>query len=154
MKSGGGTKGFDMTHKYFKHKLIEPVLKKTLKKLAPELRELLMLQLLDKKPSHGYEIIRFFKEDAPVNLEAGANRIYPSLEKLRKSGLLDLEVDKRVSDKKPRKVYSLTEGGHRHLLEEIKELKAALHSIQEYLQDLERDIVGRENAERSPKHSK
>lgn len=140
-----------MAHKFIKRKLVEPVLKKVLKKLAPELRELVMLQLLHKKPSHGYEIIKYFKEDAPADLEANANRIYPSLERLRESGLLDLDIDKSISNKKPRKVYSLTKDGHRHLLEEIRELKTALISIQEYVQTIEQDLIDRKSTEKSPR---
>lgn len=131
-----------MSHKYFKKskKIIKPLLKGTFKKLAPEMRELLIMHRLFKKPSHGYDVIKYFKEDAPADLETKANRVYPSLDKMKKKGYLKQEVDKSKSKKNPRKVYSLTHEGQKHILQEINELKAALDSMQDYLGEIEKDV--------------
>lgn len=93
-----------------------------------------------KKPSHGYEIIKHFEKEAPPSVETKANRVYPSLEKMKKSGYLKQSVDKSLSAKKPRKIYSLTNDGHKHLIKEINDLRETLDYIEEYVKLLEKQI--------------
>ncbi len=125
------------------HKLLKKpkkILKKSLKKFAPQLRELHMLHHLHKNPSHGYELIRYFQEDVPADLETKANRIYPSLEKMKKKGYLKLSIDETTSTKKPRKIYSLTEEGRKHLIKEIDELRSSLDTLKEYVESIEKEV--------------
>lgn len=115
-------------------------LKKLAKRLAPELRELLILWFISKKPSHGYEIIKRFDELDASELKTKANRIYPGLEELKKKGFLNAFVDTARSEKKPRKVYSLTPEGKEHLLKEIDELKGTLNSFQKYIDSIDKEV--------------
>ena len=115
-------------------------LKKLSKRLAPELRELLILWFISKKPSHGYEIIKRFDELDASELKTKANRIYPGLEELKKKGFLNAFLDTARSQRNPRKVYSLTPEGKEHLLKEIEELRGTLDSLHEYLDSIDKEV--------------
>ncbi|HEX21114.1 MAG TPA: PadR family transcriptional regulator [Actinobacteria bacterium] len=114
--------------------------KKLAKRYAPELRDLLMLWFVSKKPAHGYELIKRFDSLGQEALKAKANRIYPGLEKMKEKGYVKSELDTTQSQKKPRKVYTLTPEGKEHLLNEIDELRASLDSLKLYLDEIDADI--------------
>lgn len=115
-------------------------LKRLVKRYAPELRDLLMLWFVSRKPTHGYEIIKQFDEMDAESLKAKANRVYPGLEKMKKKGYVDIFLDTSVSVKKPRKIYKLTPEGKKHLLKEIDELRASLDAVRNYLDAIDADI--------------
>jgi len=114
--------------------------KKLAKRYAPELRDLLMLWFVGKNPAHGYELIKRFDQLGQDALKAKANRVYPGLEKMKKKGYVKVELDSSQSQKKPRKVYTLTPAGREHLLSEIDELRAGLDSLKTYLDEIDADI--------------
>lgn len=126
-----------MSHPFKKGKKF---FKKLTKRFAPELRDLLILWFISKKPTHGYELIKRFGELESENLKAKANRVYPGLEKMKKKGYVEAFLDTSLSLKKPRKVYSLTPEGKRHLLKEIDDLRASLDSVKKYLDAIDEDI--------------
>ncbi|MHB8357717.1 MAG: PadR family transcriptional regulator [Vulcanimicrobiaceae bacterium] len=71
---------------------------------------LAILHLLSDGPRHGYGIMRFFRGNRPaIGSPPGTGTIYPTLEQLRKDGLIEYTVEGR------RKVYSLTDAGRRSL---------------------------------------
>lgn len=127
-----------MSHHHFK--VGKKFFKKISRRFAPELRDLLILWFVGKKPSHGYELIKRFDELDSAALKTKANRVYPELEKMKKKGYIDAFLDTSASVRKPRKVYSLTPEGRDHLLKEIEELRANLASIKEYLDEIDEDI--------------
>ena len=129
-----------MSHHYRHIKKGKKYFKKIVKRYAPELRDLLMLWFVGKKPSHGYELIKRFDSLDQEALKAKANRIYPGLEKMKKKGYVKVELDSSQSQKKPRKVYTLTPEGREHLLSEIDELRAGLDFLKNYLDEIDADI--------------
>ena len=110
------------------------------KRYAPELRDLLMLWFVSKKPTHGYELIKRFDELDSEVLKTKANRVYPGLEKMKDKGFVEAFLDTSISAKKPRKIYTLTPKGREHLLTEIDELRSGLDSVKKYLDAIDQDI--------------
>jgi len=76
-------------------------------KLMKGLLDLVVLQFLNTKPMHGYQIITRIRKSFGVYF--GPSTIYPLLNKLEKKGYVKSEWD--MSNERPRKVYTLTTGG-------------------------------------------
>jgi DNA-binding PadR family transcriptional regulator len=81
-------------------------------KLAKGLLDLIILQLLEDQPMHGYQIITEIRKTFGVYF--GPSTIYPLLGKLEKNGFLESKWD--MYAERPRKIYRLTAEG-RNLLE-------------------------------------
>ena len=76
-------------------------------KLTRGLLDLIILQLLDHNPMHGYQIITKIRKTFGVYL--GASTIYPLLKRMEKEGYVKSEWSKNSN--RPRKMYSLTGNG-------------------------------------------
>jgi len=76
-------------------------------KLMKGLLNLIVLQLLNTKPMHGYQIITRIRKSFGVYF--GPSTIYPLLNTLEKKGHVKSEWD--MSNERPRKVYTLTTEG-------------------------------------------
>ena len=76
-------------------------------KLMKGLLDLIVLQLLNTKPVHGYQIITRIRKSFGVYF--GPSTIYPLLNTLEKKGYVKSEWD--MSNERPRKVYTLTTEG-------------------------------------------
>lgn len=77
-------------------------------KLTKGLLDLIILQFLNSKPVHGYEIITKIRKNFGVYF--GPSTIYPLLTTLEKKKLIQSKWD--MSSERPRKVYELTNEGH------------------------------------------
>lgn len=82
----------------------------------PQLRrgvlELCVLQILQKQPSYGYEIVTTLSEFGP--LAAGENTLYPLLRRLKSEKLLEtFEVESPSGP--PRKYFRITPRGRQRL---------------------------------------
>jgi len=77
-------------------------------KLMKGLLDLIVLQLLNTKPMHGYQIITRIRKSFGVYF--GPSTIYPLLNTLEKKGYVKSEWD--MSNERPRKVYTLTTEGN------------------------------------------
>ena len=73
-------------------------------KLMKGLLDLIVLQLLNKTPMHGYQIITEIRRS--FNVYFGPSTIYPLLHTLQKKGYVKSEWN--MSGERPRKVYMLT----------------------------------------------
>ena len=75
-----------------------------------------VLALLAKEPSHGYEL-RARLRDAlgPVGEAMNAGQIYVTLGRLEKAGLVTCEREPGLPDRPDRKVYSLTPAGQQRV---------------------------------------
>ncbi len=73
-----------------------------------ELR-LALLALLDEQPDHGYELMHRLEARFDGAYQASAGAIYPTLQQLEDERLV------RVEASDGRKVYHITEGGHREV---------------------------------------
>jgi len=76
-------------------------------KLMKGLLDLIVLQFLNTKPMHGYQIITRIRKSFGVYF--GPSTIYPLLNTLEKKGYVKSEWD--MSNERPRKVYTLTTEG-------------------------------------------
>lgn len=71
-----------------------------------------ILQLLDEKPRHGYDIIKELEERAGGAYAPSAGVVYPTLQLLEDLGYASVSTEEGG-----KKVYSITEEGRRHLAE-------------------------------------
>jgi PadR family transcriptional regulator PadR len=76
-------------------------------KITKGLLDLIMLQILNNKPMHGYQIITSIRKNFGVYF--GPSTIYPMLSTLEKKGQVKSEWD--MTHERPRKVYTLTSEG-------------------------------------------
>jgi PadR family transcriptional regulator PadR len=94
-------------------------------KLAKGLLDLIILELLEKRPMHGYAIITTIHKQYGVNF--GPSTIYPLLNILEKKNCLKGEWE--ATTDKPRKTYSLTNDGKKTLDFATGQLKAICRSM-------------------------
>lgn len=71
-----------------------------------------ILQLLDEKPRHGYDVIKELEERASGAYAPSAGTVYPTLQLLE-----DLGYASVATEEGGKKIYSITEEGRRHLAE-------------------------------------
>ena len=76
-------------------------------KLAKGLLDLIILQMLNNQPMHGYEVIIKIRKSFGVYF--GPSTIYPLLTSLEKKSYIVSQWD--MSKQRPRKVYKLTSDG-------------------------------------------
>jgi PadR family transcriptional regulator PadR len=76
-------------------------------KLTKGLLDLIILQLLDTHPMHGYELISTIRKSYGVTF--GASTIYPLLSTMEKKRYIKCEWN--MNGERPRKVYALTNDG-------------------------------------------
>jgi DNA-binding PadR family transcriptional regulator len=85
--------------------------KKIQTKLTKGLLDLIILQLLENHPMHGYEIIASIRKNFGIHF--GPSTIYPLLGMIEKKNYIKGQWNTRTD--RPRKVYSLTDDGKRML---------------------------------------
>jgi len=76
-------------------------------KLMKGLLDLVILQFLNSKPMHGYQIISSIRKNFGVYF--GPSTIYPLLNSLEEKGYIKSQWD--LNNERPRKVYELTTEG-------------------------------------------
>ena len=76
-------------------------------KLTKGLLDLIVLQLLDSQPMHGYQIITKIRKSFGVYF--GPSTVYPLLNSLERKG--QVESKWNMQSERPRKVYELTNQG-------------------------------------------
>ena len=95
--------------------------KNEIKKLSKELigasSAPIILSILTKKESYGYEIIQDIKEISDGKIEFGEGTLYPVLHKLEKKGLIQSSWKVADSGRK-RKYYKVSSEGKKELLTE------------------------------------
>jgi len=75
-----------------------------------------VLALLAKEPSHGYQLRARLKEAlGPVGEAMNAGQIYVTLGRLEKAGLVACELEPGLPDRPDRKVYTLTPAGQQRV---------------------------------------
>ncbi|MBB5867506.1 DNA-binding PadR family transcriptional regulator [Allocatelliglobosispora scoriae] len=82
-----------------------------------------VLALLAKEPSHGYELKARLREALGTLGDAmNAGQIYVTLTRLEKAGLVDWVQSDGLADRPDRKVYALTAEGHQRVAAWIAEV--------------------------------
>jgi PadR family transcriptional regulator, regulatory protein PadR len=76
-------------------------------KLAKSLLDMIILQILDQQPMHGYQVITKIRKGFGVYF--GPSSVYPLLGALEKKGYLKSTWN--MDSERPRKVYQLTKDG-------------------------------------------
>jgi DNA-binding PadR family transcriptional regulator len=84
-----------------------PIEKNIQAKLTKGLLDLIILQLLDNHPMHGYQIITTIRKNFGVLL--GASTVYPLLNTMEKKSYITSEWN--MNSDRPRKTYKLTNNG-------------------------------------------
>jgi DNA-binding PadR family transcriptional regulator len=82
-----------------------------------------VLALLAKEPSHGYELRARLREAlGPVGETMNAGQIYVTLSRLEKGGFISCEREPGLPDRPDRKVYALTPAGQQRVAEWLTEV--------------------------------
>lgn len=79
--------------------------------------EAMILAILDRQPSHGFDVVKRLEARGEGALQMREGTIYPVLYRMEASGLIKAQWDDSEEDRKGprRKVYSLTRKGQRQL---------------------------------------
>lgn len=94
------------------------------RKLGAEGLQLLLLQLLTEKPSHGYELIKALDERSSGYYVPSPGMVYPALTYLEELGYA------RVEAEGAKKLYHPTEEGRRHLEQNREHVAAILEQLE------------------------
>ena len=97
----------------------------TSRKFSSDNLQLMLLALLQRKPAHGYELIKEFEERSQGFYVPSPGMIYPALTFLEEIGLTQVEMDGS------RKRYLLTAEGSEHLQGKQAEVDEMLDDLQE-----------------------
>jgi PadR family transcriptional regulator, regulatory protein PadR len=92
--------------------------------------ELLILQLLERRPMHGYDLVQSIRTSSGERLEFGEGCIYPLLHRLEAQGLLDSK--KEQADGRRRIVYRVTPAGRKKLAATVatwQDVVAAVNTV-------------------------
>jgi DNA-binding PadR family transcriptional regulator len=90
--------------------------------------EIVLLSNLRAGPVHGYELKR--RVQRPLAATVSNNSLYPILRRLEEEGAVTHETQE-ADGRPPRKVYALTDLGHRRLRADVSALPEALASDEE-----------------------
>ncbi len=93
------------------------------RKLSSADLQLVLLALLDKQPSHGYELIRALEERSSGFYVPSPGVIYPALTYLDEIGHASVEQDAN------RKLYRITDEGRKHLEANRANAEAMLEAL-------------------------
>jgi PadR family transcriptional regulator, regulatory protein PadR len=91
-----------------KLKMIKNPQKEIQTKLTKGLLDMIVLQILDQEPMHGYQLISKIHKNFGVCV--GVSTVYPLLDTLEKKGCLKSEWN--MNSERPRKIFTLTNEGH------------------------------------------
>jgi DNA-binding PadR family transcriptional regulator len=89
---------------------------------------LLALTVLEKKPRHGYGIMKDIKDLTLGLWEPPASTMYTILDDLSENDLIHI-IEEKVKDKRTRKVYGLTPKGEETLKELIKKQREMMKGM-------------------------
>lgn len=82
----------------------------------------LILRMMDKKPTYGYEVLKTIEKISGGHWEPSYGTVYGTLERLEKKGL----IEKTEKEPKDRKYFILTEKGE----EKLEEIKNCMDEMQ------------------------
>ena len=81
--------------------------------------DIAVLGFLDVEPMHGYQIRKVLTEMSGTVRGFSYGSLYPVLNRLEENGFIESPVEDPAAHtrRKAKKVYRLTDAGHRHFLE-------------------------------------
>jgi PadR family transcriptional regulator PadR len=89
--------------------------------------ELVILQLLARKPMYGYELVEAIREATDEVLTFGEGCVYPVLHRLEASG--QLSSRREVVGGRSRVVYRLTESGEQGLVQAVAQWRRVAQAV-------------------------
>lgn len=104
---------------------MNPIHKEVQKKLTKSLLDLIILQMLENHPMHGYEILITIQKSFGVY--CGASTIYPILNKMEKKK--HVKYSWNMDTDRPKKIYELTTQGKSMLDLTASSLRSICKSI-------------------------
>ena len=94
--------------------------------------ELLLLKLLDRRPMHGYQLVRAIETATSQSLGFGEGCIYPVLHRLEQQGAL---TSRRETVRgRERLVYRVTAAGRKRLLESVSSWQRIVTAVNQVLE--------------------
>lgn len=94
--------------------------------------ETMLLAILDRSPSYGYEIVRLLNEQSAGVLKLGEGTVYPVLHRLEKRKLISSFWEKTDSGR-PRKYYRPTKAGMKLLIENRQQWASLVQVMESFL---------------------
>jgi PadR family transcriptional regulator, regulatory protein PadR len=85
--------------------------------LFPGALELMILQTLSRRPTHGYALAQHIKAVSDDLLQIEEGSLYPALQRMLKTGWLKSEMGVSARNR-PVRVFKLTQEGRKHLEQE------------------------------------
>ena len=116
------------------------------RKFSSDDLQLLLLALLEDKPSHGYELIKALETRSNGFYSPSPGMVYPALTYLEELGYVTVELEGN------RKRYALDEPGRAHLLahrERVDTMLAKLNHIARKMDSVRRALAGEDPADPS-----
>lgn len=98
--------------------------------------ELLVLQLLERQPMHGYDLVQALREASGQRLDFGEGCIYPVLHRLEAQKLLASK--RELFQGRNRIIYRVTKQGHQRLAESTAIWQNVVAAVSTVLQGGER----------------
>jgi DNA-binding PadR family transcriptional regulator len=95
----------------------------------------IILSILDKKESYGYEIMQKVKDLSDDRIEWKEGSLYPVLHKLEKNGLIK-SLWKMADNGRHRKYYAINKKGRKALREEIENWNLVENMLKNLWSDL------------------
>src|SRR4051794_17270894 len=94
--------------------------------------ELLILQLLARRPVHGYELVQAIKAATQEQFEFGEGCIYPILHRLEAQGML--QAEREQTGGRSRLVYRVTARGQKQLRTSVSSWQRVVQTVNHVLQ--------------------
>ena len=101
--------------------------------LFPGALEMMVLRTLQRQPLHGYALAQHIKRMSNELLQIEEGSLYPALQRLLKSGLVEAEWGISTTNRRIR-IYHLTAAGRKHLKVEVSSFERMLEGIQRVLE--------------------
>jgi PadR family transcriptional regulator, regulatory protein PadR len=96
--------------------------------LFPGALEIMILQSLRLRPMHGYALVKHIKQVSGNLLQVEEGSLYPALQRMLKSGLLESEMGTSAKGR-PTRIYRLTVSGQQHLEKEVSSFERMFTGI-------------------------
>ena len=96
--------------------------------LFPGALEMMILQILRHRPSHGYALVRHIRLASKDLLRVEEGSLYPALQRMLKAGLVKARWEVSESGRRVR-TYELTSRGTKHLDSQLSKFDRMLEGI-------------------------
>jgi transcriptional regulator len=96
--------------------------------LFPGAIEMMILQVLQRGPMHGYALAKLIKQSSDDLLEIEDGSFYPALQRMLRAGWLSAEWGLSARNRRVR-IYTLTDEGRKQLAREVSSFERMLAGI-------------------------